>query len=79
MDYGTGICPCCHAEFKKRRTIQIYCSRRCGERARTNIGKCIHNEGIDCRGTRKCKTCAWNPGSGVSQNRLAIFLAGGSE
>lgn len=79
MDYGTGVCPCCRAEFKKLSPIQIYCSRRCGERARTNIGQCIHNEGINCCGTRKCDTCAWNPGSGVSEDRLAIYLAGGSE
>lgn len=78
MDYGTGVCPFCRTEFKKKNNVQIYCSRLCRGRSSTaNLGKCIHNEGVDCIGTQECFNCGWNPK--VSQNRLAIYLAGGSE
>lgn len=79
MDYGTGVCPFCRKVFQRRSNVQIYCSLRCGEHGRRITSPCEHNDGVDCYGAKRCETCAWNPGSGVSQNRLAIYLAGGAE
>ena len=70
-------CVYCGKMFRPTVPEQKYCSVRCGERYRKGIGRvCVYNEGVQCA-SDECQECVWNPGSGVSQNRLAAFLAGG--
>ena len=76
-----GNCHYCGKEFVMLSNVQIYCSGRCRNKARRNKeNRCVYNDGVGCGNVYggACKKCAWNPGSGVSENRLAIFLAGGS-